>query len=195
MYVERPMERRGARRGANLLDLRSPRQCRRSIANCLRRCRARLPKSSYAVPPTQEIAMNIKDRYLAYADAFELSFDDDDWSRIAPFFTEDAVYEGDPPARGRDAVLAKLKSGVDNFDRRMDSRTPDFETPKVDGNTLTMKWKVTYTKAGLPDLVISGTETALFKGDRIASLRDDFDPKAQQTMATWMKQHGAALAG
>jgi ketosteroid isomerase-like protein len=143
----------------------------------------------------KETAMNIKDRYLAYADAFESSFDDDDWSRVAQFFTENAVYEGDPPAKGRDAVLAKFKSGVDNFDRRMDSRTPDFQAPKVDGNTLTMQWKVTYTKAGLPDLVISGIETAVFKGDRIASLRDDFDPKATQSMGEWMKKHGTALAG
>ena len=26
----------------------------------------------------------------------------------------------------------------------MDTRTPDFQTPTVDGNTLTMKWAVTY---------------------------------------------------
>ena len=139
--------------------------------------------------------MNIKDRYLAYADAFEESFDDDDWSRIEQYFTEDAVYDGDPPARGRRAVLAKLKTGVDNFDRRMDSRTPDFQAPTVSGNTLTMKWTVSYTKDGLPDLVISGTETAVFKGDRIASLRDDFEPKAQQALGNWMSKHGAALAG
>ena len=113
--------------------------------------------------------MSILDRYRAYADAFEVSYEDDDWSRIAQFFSENAVYEGDPDARGRDAVLAKLKNGVDNFDRRMDSRTPDFETPSVEGDTLRMKWKVTYTKAGLPDLVISGVETAVFEGDRIAS--------------------------
>lgn len=139
--------------------------------------------------------MNILERYRAYADAFEESYEDDDWSRIEPFFTEDAVYEGEPEdARGRDAVLAKLKGGVDAFDRRMDSRTPDFEPPTVEGDTLTMKWTVTYTKKGCPDLAISGTETARFRGDRIALLRDDFDPAAQQAMEKWMAAHGAALA-
>jgi hypothetical protein len=137
--------------------------------------------------------MSILDRYRAYADAFEESYVDDDWSRIAPFFAEQAVYEGDPDARGRDAVLAKLKNGVDSFDRRMDSRTPDFQTPSVAGDTLTMKWKVTYTKAGLPDLVISGVETAVFEGDRITLLRDTFDPEAQKALEQWMAQHGAAL--
>jgi hypothetical protein len=137
--------------------------------------------------------MSILDRYRAYADAFEESYVDDDWSRIAPFFAEQAVYEGDPDARGRDAVLAKLKNGVDSFDRRMDSRTPDFQTPSVAGDTLTMKWKVTYTKGGLPDLVISGVETAVFEGDRITLLRDTFDPEAQKALEQWMAQHGAAL--
>ena len=120
--------------------------------------------------------MGIAERYQSYADAFEESYIDDDWSRIEEFFTENAVYEGDPDAEGRDAVLAKLKGGVDGFDRKMDSRTPDFQTPTVIGNELTMKWAVVYTKSGAPDLAIRGSETAIFEGDRIARLRDDFDP-------------------
>lgn len=139
--------------------------------------------------------MSIADRYRAYAEAFEVSYEDDDWTRIGEFFTEDAVYEGDPAAHGRDAVIGKLKGGVDSFDRRMDSRTPDFQAPTVEGDTLTMKWKVTYTKGGCPDLVISGTETAVFEGDRIKLLRDDFDPAAQKAMGEWMEAHGAALQG
>ena len=139
--------------------------------------------------------MGIAERYRAYADAFEESYDDDDWSRIEAYFTEDAVYEGDPDATGRDAVLAKLKGGVDAFDRRMDSRTPDFQEPSVEGDTLRMKWAVTYTKAGCPDLRISGVEIAVFEGDRIARLRDVFDPEAQKGMEQWMAAHGAALAG
>ena len=137
--------------------------------------------------------MGIQERFQAYADAFEESYEDDDWSRIEAYFTEDSVYEGDPDAEGRDAVIAKLRGGVDGFDRRMDSRTPDFQTPEVSGDTLTMRWTVTYTKAGAPDLVISGSETAVFDGDRIARLRDDFDPDAQKRMGEWMAAHGASL--
>jgi hypothetical protein len=139
--------------------------------------------------------MSILERYLAYADDFEKTYVDDDWSRIGPYFSANAVYEGEPPARGRAAVLEKLKNGVDSFDRRMDRRTPDFERPTVDGNTLTMKWKVTYAKAGLPDLVISGKEIAVFEGDQIALLRDEFDPEAQAAMGEWMAKHGKALQG
>jgi len=139
--------------------------------------------------------MGILERYLAYARDFEETYADDDWSRIEPYFTSGAVYEGDPAAKGRAAVLAKLKSGIDNFDRRMDSRTPDFQKPTVEGDTLRMTWRVTYTKAGLPDLVISGVETAVLEGDRIALLRDDFTPEGQRAMTDWMTKHGASLRG
>ncbi len=140
--------------------------------------------------------MSIEERYLAYAAAFEESYEDNDWSRIAQYFTEDAIYEGAPEdARGREAVLAKLKGGVDAFDRRMDSRSPDFQTPTIDGDTLTMKWNMRYTKASCPDLVISGVETAIFEGDRIKLLRDTFDPDAEKGMGEWMAAHGAALQG
>jgi len=137
--------------------------------------------------------MSIEERYRAYAAAFEESYEDNDWSRLEQYFTEDAVYEGDPDAEGRAAVLAKLKNGVDSFDRRMDSRTPDFHSPSVEGNTLTMQWTVTYTKSGAPDLEISGKETAIFEGDRIARLRDVFDPEAEKNLGQWMAAHGAKL--
>ena len=139
--------------------------------------------------------MSIQDHYQAYASAFEESFVDDDWSRLEPYFTEDAVYEGDPAASGREAVLAKLKAGVDGFDRKMDKRSPDFQPPSVEGNTLTMNWTVSYQKAGAPDLVLKGVETAVFEGDRIALLRDDFDPEAQKALGEWMEAHGAKLQG
>jgi hypothetical protein len=141
-------------------------------------------------------SMSILDRYRAYAEAFERSYEDDDWSHIEPFFTENASYTaGEPHAHGRDAVLAKLKGSVDAFDRRMDSRTLDFDPPQVDGSTVTTKWRGTYTKAGLPDLVISGVEEASFEGDRIVLLSGTFDPEAQKALGQWMAQHGAALAG
>ncbi|HKC51093.1 MAG TPA: nuclear transport factor 2 family protein [Myxococcota bacterium] len=139
--------------------------------------------------------MSILDRYLEYADAFEESFVDDDWSRLEPYFSPDAIYDGEPAARGREALLAKLKTAVDNFDRRMDSRTLDFAKPAAKGDTVTMKWSVTYTKKGLPNLVISGLETARFEGDRIALLHDDLDPEAQKALGEWMTRHGPALQG
>ena len=140
--------------------------------------------------------MSILDRYQAYADAFEVSYEDDDWSHIEPYFTEDAVYEGEPEdAQGREAVLAKLKQSVDAFDRKMDSRAIAFETSTIDGNSIRTRWSGTYTKSGVPDLIISGVEIAIFEGDRIARLSGEFDPEAQKAMGEWMAAHGALLQG
>ena len=138
--------------------------------------------------------MSIADRYQAYADAFEQSYEDDDWTRLEAYFTEDATYDSGPEAaHGRAAVLAKLEAGVNAFDRRLDRRIPQFQSPTVDGDTLTMSWTVVYEKAGCPDLSISGVETAVFEGDRIALLRDVFDPEAQKGMEQWMAEHGSKL--
>ena len=48
---------------------------------------------------------------------------------------------------------------------------------------------------GCPDLVISGKEIAVFEGDRIALLRDEFDSEAEAAMGKWMAEHGAKLQG
>jgi len=43
--------------------------------------------------------------------------------------------------------------------------------------------------------VIRGSETANFEGDRIARLRDDFDPDSLKSMGEWMEKHGSLLGG
>ena len=79
--------------------------------------------------------------------------------------------------RGRAALTAKLKSGVDAFDRKMDSRKISFQaSPEMEGDTVTVNWKVAYTLADCPDLVIFGREIAVFDGDQISSLRDESIP-------------------
>ena len=79
--------------------------------------------------------MNIQDRYLEYADAFEKTYIDNDWARLTDYFTDDAIYDsGDgTPAEGRSAVLAKLEGAVDGLDRLMDSQTLDFKPPSAEG--------------------------------------------------------------
>ncbi len=139
--------------------------------------------------------MSIRDRFLAYAAAFEESYEDDDWARLAQYFTEDAVYETDNPASGRDAVLARLKTGVDAFDRRMDSRAISFDPPAIDGDAVTIHWRVVYTKQGCPNVEVEGDEIAEFRGDEIAVLRDVFDPASEKAIGEWMAAHGATLQG
>ena len=41
-------------------------------------------------------------RFVAYAAEFEKAFENDDWSLLEPFFSEDAVYETGLPLLGRE---------------------------------------------------------------------------------------------
>ena len=137
--------------------------------------------------------MSIQEWYQIYEDAFEESFVDDDWSRVERCFTDNAVHEREPVVCGCVAVTARLKAGVDGFDRKMDKRTAVFQAPRVDGNTLENRWTITYEKAGAPDLVISGRQTVVFEGELISRLRGDWDPEARERMNKWMAEHGAKL--
>ena len=141
-------------------------------------------------------------RFSEYAEAFEDVFKSDDWSLLEPYFSEDAVYEtiaeGPFAGRqdGRDAVFAQLKQTLDTFDRRFDSRTLDLqEGPLLREGKAWIRWRVTYAKAGAPDLVLEGEETAEFEGDRIRRLEDRFTEASARGALEWMGAHGAKLAG
>ena len=140
--------------------------------------------------------MTIQDRFLEYAAAFEISYQDDDWSRLAQYFTEAATYDsGDGNmASGREAVLEKLQGAVDGLDRAMDSRTVTFlQPPTTEGDTVVVNWSARYTKAGLPDVEILGCEYARFEEDCIAQLWDELDPDSVAVFSAWLETHGAAL--
>ena len=139
--------------------------------------------------------MSIQNRFLAYVDAFEITYKDNDWSRLEQYFTKDAVYDGGPgeAAHGRPAVMAKLETAIDGFDRLMDSRVVEFLAPVTEGETVSIYWTARYSKAGLPDLHFGGYEYATFEGDCISHLRDELDPGAEKAMASWMDQHGQSL--
>ena len=104
--------------------------------------------------------MNKIDRYLAYAAAFEVAFDSDDWSAVKPFFTDDAVYEtfGGPPFagrwEGRDAVLAYFKEVLDGFDRRFSTkRTVEaVEGPLERDGGVWVRLREIFPLTGAPDL-------------------------------------------
>jgi hypothetical protein len=67
--------------------------------------------------------MNPLQRFLEYAAAFELSYADDDWTRLEPFFAPDAIYRvtgsnaWDCEVKGCKALLAAMRKFVDEFDR------------------------------------------------------------------------------
>ena len=144
--------------------------------------------------------MNLKKRFLQYARDFEVTYADDDWSRLEPYFTEDAVYESSASpslaidARGRDAVLAAMRQSVDSFDRLYDSRRIEIVPPiEEEDGAITIRWAAVYTLAGAPDLELRGTERAEYRGDRICRLVDGFEAEEVEVFEAWMREHGAKL--
>jgi hypothetical protein len=139
------------------------------------------------------------ERFGAYAQDFEKTFEDDDWSRLERYFAPDAVYEvsGDPMScsiRGRDAIFRGIKKSLDGFDRRFATRAIALQgAPIVAGDTVTLSWAVTYERAGTPPFVLRGQSRATYAGDRIVRLVDSYDAAMTAEAAAWLGAHGADL--
>jgi hypothetical protein len=138
-----------------------------------------------------ELRMSHLEQFQAYAAAFEEAYVDDDWQRLGQYFTSDAVYApGDgTEAIGRDKVLAQLCEGVNGLDRLFDSRVLDAAPPSVDGDTLSLSWQLTLSKAGAPDLTVTGVEHATYTNGAISHLEDVFDEGTAKSLGGWMAEH------
>ena len=144
--------------------------------------------------------MGMIDRFVAYAGAFEEAYASDDWLKLEPFFTEDAAYHfiAAPPFggkfEGRTAVFAQFKNSVNGFDRRFDTRKVDvLEGPIEKDGGVWLRWRASYTRAGIPDLVMEGEERAVFVGDRMKLLEDRASDAEAQKVGAYFGQHGAKL--
>lgn len=146
--------------------------------------------------------MQILERFMAYAQDFEKTYIDDDWSRITPYFADDAVYEvrGMAPlamkGEGRDGVAAALKASIDDLDRRCKSRQLELTAPpQVKDQTVTVFWQGVYTIDGGDDLVISGREDAVYNdAGEIQALIDTYDDEAARTFSAWLETHRELLS-
>ncbi len=144
--------------------------------------------------------MSNKERFQAYAMAFEKAFESDDWTIVAPYFAEDAVYEvpGGPPFggkhEGKAAILAAFKQALDGFDRRFDSRELELlEGPTTENGSVWLRWCATYRAGGLPNLRIEGEETADFENGCIKRLEDHIPESESERTLAFLGAHGSRL--
>lgn len=137
--------------------------------------------------------VNLIARFAAYAEDFERSYADDDWSRLEQYFTEDATYS--TPANGvrvpgRRNLLAVLRAAVSGFDRRCDSRTlVTTRGPREEGDQVSREWQATFTLAGAPDITVAGSERAVFRGDRILLLEVVLEPETLARLMRYREEH------
>ena len=136
------------------------------------------------------------ERFLHYAQEFEKTYKDDDWSRLDVFFADDAVYEvkNAPFAcrvGGRDAIFHAIRKSLNGFDRRMDSRRIELLAPPTQtDDAVQIHWAVTYTHGDQPPLRIEARTEARYQGGKIAYLADDYLDTGGDEGVEWLRQAG-----
>jgi hypothetical protein len=137
-------------------------------------------------------------RLLDYIAAHERSRADADWSRLKPFFTEDAVHEvsGGPPLggrwEGRRALIEHLREEAERFDRHFDERVllPRGAPARI-GGLVAFPWRLDYRldRGTPPSLRFDGTKVATFASDQIELLRDELRPGADGLIREYLRRN------
>ena len=143
--------------------------------------------------------------FMDYAAAFEQTYADDDWSRLAQYFSEDACYEvlGGPLAckiTGRDAIFAGIKKSIDGLDRRCSDRKLEItDGPDIcvvdDGEELKARWRVIYQYGDAPKMTLPGRTVATISNGVIVAMRDEYDDEEMQPVGAWLLEYGDGLDG
>ena len=137
--------------------------------------------------------MDVMRSFMAYADDFERTYIDDDWTRLRRYFAEDAVYAVESESfgcrlMGPDAIVAGMRKSVNGFDRRFDSRDIAVTSgPEVDGDEIRVSWTGTYRKAGVAPFVLRGRSTVRYRDGVIAILTDSYEPALERELAEWQR--------
>ena len=151
------------------------------------------------------MSMTAIEHVMNYAAAFEETYIDDNWERITPFFSEDAVYvvEGGPLAcklTGRDSILKGLKKSVDGLDRRCDSRQVEItDGPRTEvrasDEQVSLSWRASYSLTGAPDVSFPGRSVVTVIDGKITELRDVYVDADLEGLTEWMLEYGSDLDG
>jgi hypothetical protein len=140
------------------------------------------------------------EQLAAYAMAFEQTFADDDWSRLAPHFAADAEREvlgGGILAYhsvGREHVIGDLKRNVEDMDRRFDLRIPEvLAGPEERNGAVWMDWRLTLRRAGLPDLIVEGSHGTWHRDGVITRIEEHVSDAVGARVEAYLAKHAAAL--
>ena len=134
--------------------------------------------------------------FIQYATAFEQAYADDDWSRLIPYFADDAVYRVVSDVfgcelRGPEAILRGIQKSVNGFDRRFATRQIEVTSgPEVEGDTVRLGWSVTYTLEGVEPFVLPGRSRARLRDGKLVELEDAYDASTMQAAAEWQHANG-----
>ncbi len=143
--------------------------------------------------------MNATNQFLAYAAAFEETYEDDDWERIKPFFSSDVVYLVESEVFGArlvgpDAVAAGIKKSLDGFDRRFTERKLEATgPPKAEGDEFEIGWRAHYLRDGVEPLVVNGSSAVRVRDGKIYEMIDRYDAEADRELRAWQARNAFAI--
>lgn len=143
--------------------------------------------------------------FMDYAAEFEKTCVDDDWSRLAPYFPENVVYEvrGGPMAcriEGREAMFKGIRKSLEGLDRRFDGRDIALlEGPSLqevaEGEEISIAWRITYSRENCPAVPLPGRSAFVVRDGLIVAMRDEYNDDEMVEMRDWLEQFGEDIDG
>ena len=137
--------------------------------------------------------------FLEYFNAFELTYVDDDWSRLEPLFSPSAVYRIrgsgslDADIEGREAIFAAIRRFLDGFDRQCSRELRSLSAPVVDGNTVSIDGVAAYRRGDSPELLLKLVEEIEFHDGLIVTITDHYSKEVNEAFGEWMARWGQGL--
>jgi SnoaL-like protein len=142
--------------------------------------------------------MSLIQQFIEQRAAFEKTYDDGNWARLEPYFSEDLIYEViNMPfhcvINGRPAVIAGLRRSIERFDKRC-RRTVGLGSMVVqEGNNVLVHGGIRFQRGGSPPVESGLWEVATYRDGRIERLIDIYDPGEGAKFERWMAEWGEGL--
>ena len=133
-------------------------------------------------------------RFFAYAQAFEKTYVDDDWTRIEPYFAEDAVYRvvgstsWDCEVRGRSRIAAAIRKFVNEFDRKCTRTIRPAGKPFVGADTVRVFGSASYTIGDSDELVLEIEIIAQYRDGQMIRLSDVYRAENEARVRAWIER-------
>jgi hypothetical protein len=142
--------------------------------------------------------MSLIPRFIEQRAAFEKTYDDGNWERLEPFFSEGLVYEVmNMPfycvISGRAAVIAGLRRSIERFDKLCRRTVGIGATIFQEGNNVLVHSGIRFQRGDSPPVETGLWEIASYRDGRIGRLIDIYDPGESAKFKRWMTEWGEGL--
>ncbi len=133
-------------------------------------------------------------RFVEYAQAFEKTYVDDDWTRLEPYFAPDAVYRvvgstsWDCEVRGRPQVLAAIHKFANEFDRKCTRTVRPGGALLVGADSVRVTGVATYTRGDSDELALHIEMIAQYRDGLIIRLSDVFPAENEARVRAWIER-------